>query len=150
MNVSFNKAAIVATALLAALVLTNAALAAVSLGYPKGRPYYGFRHQHSAARLYNYYAPSYSTPMEDTRQSFSYAPTETDSKSDAAQESHEPAMKSNQAQNNHSGEEPTVRRSYSYDPEPQRSTTRVRGGRRWNAVGEPWQYQKTDPRRMGR
>lgn len=136
MNVSFNKAAIAVATTFAVLVLTNAASAAISLGFPQGRPYYGAQHQRSATRSYYYSTPSYSTPMESTRQSFSYEPTETAPKSDSAQD-----VKIN--------EPPTVRRSYSY--EPATSAPRMGGAyRSWSPTKEPWQYQKTDPRRWGR
>ncbi len=68
MQVSFNKASMAAAATLAVLVLTNVADAGVSLGYPKGRPYYGSDHQQSGMRSYRNYAPSYST-ADETRQS---------------------------------------------------------------------------------
>lgn len=146
MNVSFNKAACVAAATLAALVLTNTALAAVSLGYPKGRPYFGFQNQRSMSRTYNNYAPSYSTPAEDTRQSFSYEPTESAAADDAKQ----PARASDDAGQAGAEQRTTIRRSYSYEPTTP-STTRWRSNYRGSsALKEPWQYQKTDPRRLGR
>lgn len=137
MNVSFNKAAIAATASVAVLVLTTAAIA-VSPGYPKGRPYFGSQ-QHSMARSYNYYsAPSYSAPAEDTRQSFSHEPTESaaqDQSAQAAQPQHEAHV-----------QRPTVRRSYSYEPsQPMQWRS---SGRRMGAGRDRWLLQKTDPRRI--
>lgn len=73
MNVSFNKAVMATAATLVALVLANSA-EAVTLGYPRGRPYYGAPHNTQVSRYLNY-APA-QTNSDTTRQSFSYEPSE--------------------------------------------------------------------------
>jgi hypothetical protein len=144
MNVSFNKAAIVAAVTLAALVLTNAAPAATP-GYPKNRPYYGSHWNQSPARSYNYSsAPSYSAPAEESRQSFSYEPTPS-----TAESKEHPKKQESSATQSQAEQQSTVRRSYSYDPQSQ-STTQWRSNiaRRFGGGRDRWLLQKADPHRI--
>lgn len=143
MHVSFNKAAIVAAATLAALVLTNAALAATP-GYPKNRPYYGSHWNQSPARSYNYYsAPSYSAPAEQSRQSFSYEPTPS-----SAENKDQAAKQGSEATKAQAEQRTTVRRSYSYEPQSQSTTQWRSGGRRFGGGRDRWLLQKADPHRI--
>jgi hypothetical protein len=151
MNASFNKASFAAAATLAVLVLTNVADAAVSLGYPPGRPYYGSSNQQSGMRSYRSYAPSYST-ADETRQSYSYEPSEDGSADGAAQNgcccSGGHASKGDA--NDHVAAKPEeTRQSYSYEPAAEPAPQYRSNGRRTASVGAPWQYQRTDPRRRG-
>jgi len=151
MTVSFNKASIAVAATLAVLVLANVADAAVSLGYPKGRPYFGSDSGQSAARSYRNFAPSQSA-ADDTRQSFSYEPSEEADSSQIRTKGcccgGDHASQSD-ARGDVASKPEETRRSYSYEPESQGATQQRFYSRRTSRVGEPWQYQKTDPRRMG-
>jgi hypothetical protein len=151
MNASFNKASIAAAATLAVLVLTNVADAAVSLGYPPGRPYFGSNNQQSGMRSYRTYAPSQST-ADETRQSFSYEPSEEGSSNAAVKsgcccgDGH--ASKSD-AKDDIAAKPEETRQSYSYEPDAEPATQYRSFSRRTESVGDPWQYQRTDPRRRG-
>jgi hypothetical protein len=154
MTVSFNKASIAVAATLAVLVLANGVLGAPSLGYPAGRPYFGSSNQQSGARAYRNYAPSYST-ADETRQSYSYEPSES---GEAATESTaqsgcccgERQADTKRAQDDVASKSDETRRSYSYEPDAQPATQGRTYRSRATRVGDPWQYQRTDPRRMGR
>lgn len=153
MSASFNKAAMSAAATVVVLVLTSAAPAAVSPGYPKGRPYFGSENQGSA-RSYRGYARAYSAPAE-TRQSFSYEPSESGASQDHAKSSGGCCCGGRTAGRSETTDDVAAntdqtRRSYSYEPESQPTTQWRTYNRRSTTVLDPWQYQKTDPRRMGR
>ena len=151
MRVSVNKASMAAAATLAVLVLTNVADAGVSLGYPKGRPYYGSDSGSSSMRSSRYYAPSQAT-ADETRQSFSYEPSEEGASDGAAKggcccgDGH--ASKSD-AKDDVAAKPEETRQSYSYEPEAEPATPSRSYSRRAERVGDPWQYQRTDPRRRG-
>jgi hypothetical protein len=136
----------------AMLVSTNA-FAAVSIGVPAGRPYFGSPSPSRGMTYRSYNAtPAYSTPTE-SRQSFSYEPgadegqagssgcccgSHSTAKAEAKSEAPEVAENSD-----------TTRQSYSYEPATNEGTTQSmrraeRSGRNDRA---PWVYQKTDPRR---
>lgn len=153
MRVSVNKASMAAAATLAVLVLTNVADAGVSLGFPKGRPYYGSSSGSSSMRSYRYYAPSQST-ADETRQSFSYEPSEEGSTEGVVKggcccggDVAKSGAAADNAKDNVAAKPEETRQSYSYEPEAQSATQSRRYSRRSERVGEPWQYQRTDPRR---
>lgn len=148
MRVSIHKASMIAAATLAVLVLTNVADAGVSLGYPPGRPYYGSNNQQSGMRSYRYCAPSQSS-IGETRQSFSYEPSEVGSSSKSGccccGGGH---VSKSATQDDVAAKSEETRQSYSYEPQAEPAPTR-RYSRRAERVGDPWQFQRTDPRRRG-
>lgn len=143
MSVSFQKM-IAATSVLALLVVVSNASAAISLGFPAGRPYYGSNQHARNSYSYRSYAPANST---ESRQSFSYEPAD---KSTAAQQGNAdnhtaPKAAQKSTTNEHVATAPqttTTRQSFSYEPATQR-----RGLVRRSAHRDNWQYQKTDTRR---
>ncbi len=150
MSATLNKLTIVGTATLALLVLASGASAATSLGFPKGRPYYGGSSQQSGARAFRSYSPAYST---ETRQSFSYEPAEaaTSAKDGCPQRAAVPqATKKDEATQGVATDPQVTRRSYSYEPavEP---AQRVRSFNRNVAPKrDAWSVPKADPRRYSR
>lgn len=152
MRVSFNKASIAAAASLAALVLTNAALA-VSLGYPQGRPYFGSNSGQSTARSYSSSAPSYAASSDETRQSFSYEPSEGGSL--RATTSYGgcccggQVARSSESTDDVASNQGETRRSFSYEPEAQSySADSAMSAPRYSAPhGDSWLMQKANPRR---
>jgi hypothetical protein len=151
MSATFNKL-IVGANVLALLFLASAAQAAPSLGYPAGRPYYGANNQSSGSRTFRRYSPPYST---ETRQSFSYEPAESGVtvKGSCGCRGHvaapQAAAKKAETKQDIAAAPQVTRRSYSYEPAtpaPQRRAYSRNSG----PTKEPWQYQKTDPRRRGR
>lgn len=148
MSAAFNKL-IVGTSVFALLILASGAQAAPTPGYPKGRPYYGSNNQSVGVRSFRTYAPAYSA---ETRQSFSYEPTEKvvaprggcHGRVAAPQ-----AAKKAETKKDVAAAPQVTRRSFSYDPAT--PAPRTRGfNRNVGPKKEPWQYQKTDPRRYGR
>lgn len=148
MSATFNKL-IVGTSVFALLMLASGTQAAPSIGYPKGRPYYGATNHPSAVRSFRNYAPAYST---DTRQSFSYEPAEKAVVPKSGCQAHvgAPQAAAKAPTKKDAAAAPKVtRRSFSY--EPVTPAPQVRGyNRNAGPRKEPWQYQKTDPRRWGR
>jgi hypothetical protein len=145
MTAAFNNLMIVGTTAIALLVSANAS-AAVSIGVPKGRPYFGAPSQ-SGGQSFRSYTPSYS-PSTEARQSFSYEPAEKAApvKSNPCQPQATVAPKTEKQDVARAPQR--VRRSYSYEPET-RSNVRSNAGRSGPRFGgkSPWMYQKTDPRR---
>jgi hypothetical protein len=143
MTASFNNLMIVGTAAIALLVSANAS-AAVSIGVPKGRPYYGAP-SNTGGQSFRSYAPSYST---EARQSFSYEPAEKAAPVQAnpcrPQATVAPKIEKQDA----ASAPHKVRRSYSYEPSPAVGSNA--GPRRHWGGKSPWAYQKTDPRRNAR
>jgi hypothetical protein len=147
MSTPFNKL-IAGASVFALLLLASGAQAAPSLGFSKGRPYYGANNGPSASRSFRNVAPAYST---DTRQSFSYEPAEKAVEGSGRYHGQAAAPQAAaKAETKPDAAAPKVtRRSYSYEPAtpaPQlRSSIRRAGPKK-----EPWQYQKADPRRYSR
>lgn len=148
MSATFNKL-IVGTSVFALLILASGAQAAPSLGFPKGRPYYGSNNQSFGARSFRTYAPAYSA---ETRQSFSYEPTEKVVAPQGGCHGHvaaPQAAKKAETKKDVAAAPQVTRRSFSY--EPATPAPRARGFN--HNVGpkkEPWQHQKTNPRRYAR
>lgn len=148
MSATFHKV-IVGTSVFSLLILVSGAQAAPPLGFPKGRPYYGANNQRVGSSSFRTYAPAYST---ETRQSFSYEPAEKAVQAKGG--CHDPvavpqATTKTEEKQDVAATPKATRRSYSYEPAtpaPQwRGSSRNSGPKK-----EPWQYQKTDPRRYGR
>jgi len=145
MTLSLNKLWIVGASALA-LVITSGSAEAVSIGAPKGRPYYGAPRE-SRGPSFRSWAPSVST---ETRQSFSHEPTEKAAPPKATRKACPPAASTAPKAERHDVTEApqTVRRSFSYEPSSRGQATARRGAQ--SGGKPPWAYQKTDPRRYGR
>jgi hypothetical protein len=141
---------IVGTSVLALLVMASGAAAAPSLGLAKGRPYYGSSNRSTSSSATRNYAPAFST---ETRQSFSYEPADGSAKATGGcpQQAAAPQAVTKDTTKDDVAAAPKVtRRSYSYEPAIQTAPS-VRSYNRSAAPNkEPWQYQKTDPRRYNR
>lgn len=144
MSATFNKL-VVGTSVFALLMLASGVQAAPSLGYPKGRPYYGANNQSSGVRSFRSYAPAYST---ETRQSFSYEPREKLVAPKGGCHGHvaAPQAAKAEAKKDVAAVPRAIRRSYSYEPAAPAPQARS-FGRNANPRKDAWQYQKTDPRR---
>jgi hypothetical protein len=130
-------------AAMAIFIMANGATAAPSLGFPKGKPYYGAKQRSGGGdRAMRSYAPARST---ETRQSFSYEPAEG---SVAAKGGcPESVTVAPAAPKEDVAQAPrTTRRSFSYNPS-QKTEPRIRNYRSAAPKKQPWQYPKTDPRR---
>jgi hypothetical protein len=149
MSAKFTKSMLVGTSVFALLIMASGAWAAPSLGLAKGRPYYGSSNQRSGFSANRSYAPAFST---ETRQSFSYDPAEKGVKARSGcpgtAAAPQAAAKSETKQDVAAAPKVT-RRSYSYEPAASAPQRRVYNGNA-GMKKEPWQFQKTDPRRMGR
>ena len=147
MTVALNHLLIVGASALALLVSTSVSMA--SIGVPKGRPYYGGPSP-AGGQTFRSATPSYSMPGE-SRQSYSYEPGEEGSRqasggcccrsksASSAPRAPEVAEKSGDS-----------RQSYSYEPTEGDGTVERnirRSGSSNMSRKQPWQYQKTDPRR---
>ncbi|MGD9637013.1 MAG: hypothetical protein AB7G28_03100 [Pirellulales bacterium] len=138
MSVSIHKMAGV-LGVLSLLALVSGASAAPSIGYPVGRPYFGSGQQQ--ARVFRNYGPSYVAT--DSRQSFSYEPTEKASganKSQSGQQAAPQAPQKTEATPHAAAPRTTTRQSFSYEPTMQRRNSNRR---------DAWLYQKADARRLG-
>lgn len=135
----------VGTSVLAVLVLACGASAAPSLGI--NRPFYGSTNNRSSARSFRNCAPAYST---ETRHSYSFDPAQNGANvhGDCHDNAVTPqATKQAEVQKDSSAVPKSIRRSYSYEPAIT-PAPQGRVSRRGLAAGkEPWQLQKTDPRR---
>lgn len=160
MNAGLNRLVVVGTGALALLVAGSVS-AAVSIGVPAGRPYFGSSNR-ADFRSMRSYLPTYSEPATESRQSFSYEPSEAGEQTAATSggcccgshvaapsESHDVAQKD-------PAKSDTTRQSFSYEPEASVGATSQetvsQGMMRRNTYRgmerrDAWQYQKTDPRR---
>lgn len=150
MSLTFNKTTIVASAILALMVLASGASAAPSLGFPSGRPYYGAPNQHSGSR--SGAMRSYSRARSgETRQSFSYEPAEsgpaTVTHGSCGCGGHHQAAKSSDSGSAVAKAPQVERRSYSYEPSAQPAPRARSYNRSAAPKKDPWMYPKSDPRR---
>lgn len=150
MSATFNKLFVVTT-FLGISVLASQVTAAPSLGYPKGRPYYGSNAQSSGRSFRSYnYTPAFSG---ETRQSFSYEPGQNAVK--AGTGCHAKAVAPKKAAKVETKKKvatapQATRRSYSYEPTFQATPQPRTYFHNRAPKKEAWQYQKTDPRRYQR
>jgi hypothetical protein len=150
MSATFNKLFVVTT-FLGISVVGSQVMAAPSLGYPKGRPYYGSNAQSSGRSFRSYnYAPAFSG---ETRQSFSYDPAQNAVKGGTGCHSKavtpKSAAKADSKKATANAPQAT-RRSYSYEPNVQAAPQPRTYFHNSAPRKEAWQYQKTDPRRYQR
>jgi hypothetical protein len=145
MTAAFNKLTIVAMGAVALLFSTNAS-AAVSIGVPKGRPYYGAPSS-SGRHAFRSYAPAYSA---ETRQSYAYEPAETTAPVRATPCQPQATAQPKTEKPGAAADPQRVRRSYSYEPDARSNVRKNSGGSPRFGGKSPWAYQKTDPRRNAR